>query len=109
MAKREHPEKWYQERWCRDNGGQVQVVLPDKTRCDCVTETHAIEFDFANNWAEAVGQSAYYAIQTQQKAGIVLILENVKDRICWIRLNATIEHFNLPIDAWRVGNAAPLK
>jgi hypothetical protein len=26
--------------------GQVEVVLPDGTRCDCVTDTHAIEFDF---------------------------------------------------------------
>jgi hypothetical protein len=33
LAKREHPEKWYQERWCREQGGQIEVVLPDKTRC----------------------------------------------------------------------------
>jgi hypothetical protein len=49
LAKREHPEKWYQERWCRkqgEHGGQTEVVLPGKTRCDCVTDTHAIEFDF---------------------------------------------------------------
>jgi hypothetical protein len=38
LAKREHPEKWYQERWCREQGGQIEVVLPDKTRCDCVTD-----------------------------------------------------------------------
>jgi hypothetical protein len=94
LAKREHPEKWYQERWCREQGGQVEVVLPDKTRCDCLTDTHAIEFDFGNNWAEAVGQSSYYSIQTDKKAGIVLILENMKDRKYWIRLNTTIQHFN---------------
>jgi hypothetical protein len=105
-AKREHPEKWYQERWCREQGGQVEVVLSDKTRCDCVTDTHAIEFDFGNNWAEAVGQSSYYSIQTKKKAGIVLILKNMKDRIYWIRLKNTIEHFDLPIDTWKVGNAA---
>ena len=60
LAKREHPEKWYQRKWCEAHKGQVEVVLPDGTRCDCVTETHAIEFDFGDNWAEAVGQSAYY-------------------------------------------------
>ena len=48
LAKREHPEKWYQERWCREQGGQIEVVLPDRTRCDCVTDTHAIEFDFGS-------------------------------------------------------------
>ncbi len=106
FAKREHPEKWYQERWCREQGGQIEVVLSDKTRCDCVTDTHAIEFDFGNNWAEAVGQSSYYSIQTKKKAGIVLILENTKDRKYWIRLNTTIQHFDLPIDTWNVGKAA---
>ncbi len=38
--------------------------------------------------------------------GVVLILETIKDRKYWIRLNTTIEHFNLPIDTWNVGNAA---
>ena len=105
LAKREHPEKWYQEKWCQAHGGQVEVVLPDGTRCDCLTDTHAIEFEFGNNWAEAVGQSAYYSLQTKKKPGVVLILENSKDRKYWIRLNTTIEHFGLPIDTWNVGNA----
>jgi hypothetical protein len=43
---------------------------------------------------------------TKKKAGIVLRLENMKDRKYWIRLNTTIEHFNLPIDTGTVGNAA---
>ncbi len=106
LAKREHPEKWYQERWCREQGGQIEVVLPDKTRCDCVTDTHAIEFDFGNKWTEAVGQSLYYSLQPGKKAGVVLILENVKDRKYLIRLKTTIEHFDLPIDTWNVGKAA---
>jgi hypothetical protein len=42
------------ERWCREQGGQVEVVLPDQTRCDCVTETHAIEFDFGNQLTGAI-------------------------------------------------------
>jgi hypothetical protein len=71
-----------------------------------VTDTHAIEFDFGSNWPEAVGQSSYYSIQTKKKAGIVLILETLKDRKYWIRLKNTIEHFDLPIDTWEVGNAA---
>ncbi len=106
LAKREHPEKWYQQKWCEVHKGLVEVVLPDGTRCDCVTDTHAIEFDFGNNWAEAVGQSAYYALQTGKKAGIVLILETMKDRKYWIRLKTTIEHFNLPIDTWIIENTA---
>ena len=54
LAKREHPEKWYQEKWCEAHRGQIEVVLPDGTRCDCVTDTHAIEFDFGSQSAEAI-------------------------------------------------------
>ena len=104
MAKRGNPEKWYQEKWCEAHREQVEVVLPDGTRCDCVTETHAIEFDFGNKWTEAVGQSLYYSLQPGKNAGIVLILETIKDRKYWIRLNTTIEHFNLPIDTWSIEN-----
>jgi hypothetical protein len=63
-------------------------------------------FDFGSNWAEAVGQSAYYLLQTEKRAGIVLILETMKGRKYWIRLNATTQHFNLPIDTWNVGKAS---
>ena len=86
FAKREHPERWYQKEWCEAHSGQVEVVLPDGTRCDCVTDTHAIEFDFGSKWTEAVGQSAYYSMQTKKKAGIVLILETMKDQKYWIRI-----------------------
>jgi hypothetical protein len=90
------------DRWLPPNHCQNQI----QSRCDCVTDTHAIEFDFGSNWAEAIGQSSYYSIQTKKKAGIVLILESMKDRKFWIRLNTTIEHFKLPIDTWSTGDAA---
>ena len=106
FAIRQHPEKWYQKKWCEEQKGRIEVVLPDGTRCDCVTDTHAIEFDFGSNWAEAVGQSSYYSIQTGKKPGIVLILETMKDRKFWIRLNTTVEHFKLPIDTWCIGDSA---
>ena len=77
--------------------------MPDRTRCDCLTQTHAIEFDFGSKWAEAIGQSLYYSLQTGKRAGIVLILEKSKDYRYWMRLNTTIEHFDLPIDTWKIG------
>jgi len=89
-------------KWCQENGGRVGVVLSDKTRCDCLTDTHAIEFDFGNKWAEAIGQSLYYSLQTGKRAGVVLIFETIKNQKHWIRLNSTIDHFSLPIDIWTI-------
>lgn len=102
MAQAEHPhsEKWYQQHWCSEHRGQAEVVLPDSTRADCITETHAIEFDFGRKWAEAIGQALYYSVQTGKRAGIVLILEKEEDYRYWLRLNTTIEHHKLPIDSW---------
>lgn len=97
-----HPEKWYQEKWCTEQGGQAEVVLSDNTRADCITATHAIEHDFGPKWAEAIGQALYYSLQTGKRAGIVLILEKPEDRKYWIRLNSTIRHFGLPIDTWEM-------
>ncbi len=97
-----HPEKYYQNSWCIEQGGQAEYRLPDMTRCDCLTDTHAVEVDFARKWHEALGQSLYYAMQTGKRAGIVLIVETEKDLKYWIRLNSTIQHFDLPVDTWQI-------
>lgn len=99
---RAFPEKHYQDKWCSEHGGQTEVVFPDKTRADCVTDTHAVEFDFGKKWAESLGQALYYSIQTGKRAGIVLILKRPSDRKYLVRLNSTIQHLNLPIDVWEM-------
>jgi len=85
-----HPERYYQNTWCLKQGGQAEYRLPDKTRCDCLTDTHAVEVDFARKWYEAVGQSLYYSLQTGKRAGILLIIESDKDRKYWLRLNSSL-------------------
>lgn len=70
-----HSEKEYQNVWCAEAGGVTEYVLDDKARVDCMTEEYAVEFDFGPKWAEAIGQSLYYAIKTGKKPGVVLILE----------------------------------
>ena len=75
-ASHKYLEKDYQKYWCNQNNGNTEVKLPDYTRIDCLTKDYAIEFDFANKWAEAIGQSLYYSLSINKKPGIVLILED---------------------------------
>lgn len=75
-AKHLHKESVYQAHWCSANSGLTEYILDDKTRIDCLTATHAVEFDFASKWAESIGQSLYYGLKTQKTPGIVLIIEN---------------------------------
>ena len=79
LAKHLHPEKYYQDIWCKNNNGRTEVKLIDNTRIDCLTKTHAIEFDFASKWAEAIGQSLHYSHMSSKKPGIVLIIEQSGD------------------------------
>ena len=90
FAKRKFKEKVYQEYYCEKWGGQSEVILKDKSRCDCLTEKYAMEFDFADNWAEAIGQSLYYAIMLDKKPAIVLICENMKKDMKHINRLATV-------------------
>jgi hypothetical protein len=74
-AKRLHSEAEYQAFWCDKRGGLKEYVLPDKTRVDCLLPNMAVEFDFANKWAECVGQAIYYGRMTGKQPACVLIME----------------------------------
>ncbi len=78
-----HSEAAYQHAWCSLNNGIEEYQNKDFTRVDCLTETHAVEFDFANKWAESVGQALYYQFMTGKKAKVVLILENPKKQMMY--------------------------
>ncbi len=67
-------EKYYQTKMCQELGGKMEYILFDKTRVDCLTDEYAIEVDFAKKWAEAIGQSLYYAEITAKKPAIGFIV-----------------------------------
>ncbi len=75
----QHSEKSYQYAWCSLNNGIEEYRNNDQTRIDCLTKTHAVEFDFAKKWAESVGQALYYGAITGKKAKVVLIINQPKE------------------------------
>lgn len=91
-------EREYQNAWCETNNGSQEVVLQDKARADCVTSTHAIEFDFANKWAESIGQALYYGISLNKNPGIVLIMEDEDRDLRYLkRVQAVAEKHNITL------------
>lgn len=74
-AKRLYSEATYQNKWCEAKGGVIEYTLNDKTRVDCLLPDMAVEFDFANKWAECIGQSLYYGKMTNKQPACVLIME----------------------------------
>ena len=102
LARHINTEKFYQSKWCLDNKGKMDIRVPDGSRCDCVTEEYAVEFNYSEKWAELIGQSLNMALQTGKKAGIGLIIENQQDYTNWVKLNRIIMHYKLPIRTWDV-------
>jgi hypothetical protein len=80
-AKRLNYEKHYQQIFCEAYEGIAEVVLWDKTRVDCETSEYAIELDFADKWAECIGQAIYYGKMLDKQPACVLITEDpAKDK-----------------------------
>ena len=98
QAKHLHYEREYQAAWAEKNNAEVEVVLDCGARVDCVTEEYAVEFDFANKWAESIGQCLYYALKTNKKPAVVLIMENPeKDEKYYNRLKAVADKYGITI------------
>ncbi|MBC2594642.1 hypothetical protein H5P28_10260 [Ruficoccus amylovorans] len=108
-AARQHPESYYQDRAAVLLHGQTEISLPNGTRCDILTDEYAIEVDFADKWAEAIGQSLNCAAQTGRRAAIILIIEKPSHQKYLQRLEGVIESHALPIVVlpYRQGHCFP--
>lgn len=60
-----------------------EVSLWDGTRVDLLSAKYAIEVDFAAKWAEAIGQSLYYAQLTRRTPAIILLVKRGEDRFVY--------------------------
>jgi hypothetical protein len=87
--------------------GQIEVSFNQNGisgRIDDLTGTHAIEYDFAKKWAEAIGQALLYSSVKRKQAGIVLIMQGEGDQKHLDKLIYTIRTKRLGIDVWTVQN-----
>jgi len=108
VAKRLYSEKTYQKLWCDKRGGIMEYKLNDNTRVDCLLPTLAVEFDFANKWAECIGQALYYGQKTNRTPACVLIIEDPeKDKKYVRRLRYTVYN-KKKIPAFRTFTVKPV-
>jgi hypothetical protein len=94
-----HSEASYQKAWCSANNGIEEYENKDMTRVDCLTPTHAVEFDFANKWAESIGQALHYGFMTGKKPKVVLILDNPQEQMVYFhRVRKLAERYGFDIE-----------
>lgn len=96
-AKRQHQESWYADALAEQLAARTEVRLRNGTRCDVFAPHHSIEVAFADQWAEAIGQSLNYASQTGRLPAVALILERSSDDRFLTRLRQVISWHQLPI------------
>lgn len=84
-------EAFYVQKLAQQLGGQTEVSVKNG-RVDIVTDEYAIEVEWANNWKHSIGQALWYSIQTNKKAGIILIMKDEGDYKYGIMLQSTIDY-----------------
>jgi len=96
-AKYLHHERYYQRQLCNRLNGEMEVVLHERSRVDCVTDRYAIEVDFAKKWAESIGQSLYYAHITKKKPAIGLIIDLSKEKRYLQRVDSMCQKYDIKL------------
>lgn len=81
--------------------GIVEYRLPDLTRVDCLTLEVAWEYEWAQNWYEAIGQALHYAMWTGREGGVALITAPEQQRFVE-RARRLIAHYRLPLRLKRI-------
>lgn len=61
-------------------------------RIDLLTNEFAFEIEWANNWKESIGQSMWYALNSNKKPAIILLLKKKEDYKFFIQLNTALEY-----------------
>ena len=107
-AKHFKTERYFQDIWCNSKSGQTEVIMSDKTRCDCIIEEdgieYAVEVDFSSNgkWYEGISQALHYAMLTGKQPGLLLIIERDSDLEFVKRAMDLIEFYKLGITVWTI-------
>jgi hypothetical protein len=92
-------EDYYNRKFCNKLSGIIEYRLPDRSRVDCLTDTHAFEADWADGLKvyESIGQSLYYAAETGKQPGILLLVRKRNSDKHIRKVKRVIESWNLPI------------
>ena len=113
-------DKLLVQRYCA--GIVQQFRMPDGTRADCISDTHAIEVEKSGLWFQALGYALWTRdiaeaenpaalrpqseqIHYRRKAGIVLVCLRPKEEgeLCtehYAHLRRVIEEYHLPVTIW---------
>ena len=89
----------YAKRAAEKSNGFPEFLMPNGTICDVLTLRHALEFEFALKWSEAIGLALHNDLQAGRLAEILPILTEPEKKRYLVQLNQLIDHYELLIEA----------
>lgn len=93
-------EKYYQEAFADLMEGKTEVLLNDRTRVDVMTDTHVFEVDFAEKWAESIGQALHYQGMTGKQAGVLLVIKGYQQEDSLDKLMGVAAKHGIEVWIW---------
>lgn len=102
-AQRYDTETYWQDIIQKEIGGEKEYRLDDGTRVDLLFEDKACEIDWANKWAEGIGQSIYYGLKTDRPPLVILLAkkdgwEKYRDRVEYCKIECWV--YDTRIEGW---------
>ncbi len=93
-------EQFYQERFCA--GMDIEIRLGRQRRADCISQTHAIEIDWHDEWPEGIGRALVFSAETGLPPGIMLVCRS--DQAHCVKASAlarqTLSHHHVKGTLW---------
>ncbi len=94
-------EAYYRDKFNAIMKGSKEVYLPsNRRRADIVTDTFAIEVEFANKFLESVGQALDYSMILNKKPAILLIVNGRNDENYLSELLEINNKYNFRFRIW---------
>jgi|GEM_PF-2469669 len=100
----ESKEEFFRQRLCAGMK-QERYLQHARSYVDCVSDTHAVEVEFANKFKQAIGQALHYAEQLKLKPGIILVCVE-KDENCLrhgLLTESALAYWRIPATIWKCG------
>jgi hypothetical protein len=87
---------------CRRLAPKYQAVceyrLPDGSRVDLLSDTHAWEVDWAKKWPEGIGQALFYGLETGRQPGVILLVRDERREARYIaRARRVCERYGIEL------------
>lgn len=96
-SNKKNHEAYYIEKLTKQLNGESEVRIKGG-RIDILTDSHAIEVEWAPKWKESIGQALWYAMDKNTKPKIILLLKKQSDLKYFLMLNSAIKRVDMEFD-----------